>query len=151
MKQYPIEKIRNVCLLAHGGAGKTSLTEAMLKFAGVSDRFGKVTEGTTVTDFDPEEIKRKISINTAVASFEFNDCKFNILDTPGYFDFVGEIVEGVRVADSAVIVLSGKSGVTVGAEKSWAYCEEKGMPRIMFVNKMDDENADYQKVVEQMR
>ena len=151
MKQYPIEKIRNVCILAHGGAGKTSLTEAMLKFAGASDRFGKVADGTTVTDFDPEEIKRQISINTAVATFEFNNCKFNILDTPGYFDFVGEIVEGVRVADAAVIVLSGKSGVSVGAEKSWAYCEAKNMPRIMFINKMDDENADFQKVVEQMR
>ena len=151
MKQVPIDKIRNVCLLGHGGSGKTSLTEAMLKFAGVIDRLGKVTEGTTVTDFDPEEIKRAVSVNTAVASFEWNNTKYNIIDTPGYFDFVGEIKEGIRVADSAIIVLSGKSGLSVGAEKSWDYCEERKLSRIFFVNKIDDERADIQKVIDDLR
>ncbi len=151
MKQYSIDKIRNVGILGHGGSGKTSLTEAMLKFAGVSERFGKVSEGTTVTDFDPEEIKRKISINAAIASFEYSDTKLNILDTPGYFDFVGEIVQAVRVIDSAVIVLSGKSGLTVGAEKSWDYCVKRNIPKIVFVNKMDDEKANFHKVMDQLR
>jgi len=151
MKQFSIDKIRNVGVLGHGGCGKTSLVEAMLKFAGVSDRFGKVVDGTTVTDFDPEEIKRKISINAAIASFEYNDTKLNIIDTPGYFDFVGEIVQAVRVMDSAVIVLSGKSGVTVGAEKSWDYCVKRNIPKILFVNKMDDDHADFHKVMDQLR
>lgn len=151
MKQVPIDKIRNVCLLGHGGAGKTSLAEAMLKFAGVIDRLGKVTDGTTVTDFDAEEIKRTISINTAVASFEWNNSKYNIIDTPGYFDFVGEILEGVRVADAAIIVVSGKSGLSVGDEKSWDYCVERGLSRLFFINKMDDENADFHKTLETIR
>ncbi|MDD3766761.1 MAG: elongation factor G [Eubacteriales bacterium] len=151
MKQVPIDKIRNVCLLGHGGAGKTSLAEAMLKFAGVIDRLGKVTDGTTVTDFDAEEIKRTISINTAVASFEWNNSKYNIIDTPGYFDFVGEILEGVRVADSAIITLSGNSGLTVGAENAWNYCEERGLPRIFFVNKIDDERANFQNVLDELK
>ncbi len=151
MRQFGIDDIRNVGILGHGGSGKTSLAEAIFKFAGVSDRFGKVADGTTVTDFDPEEIKRKISINSAIASFEYNDTKINIIDTPGFFDFVGEIVQAVRVIDSAVIVLSGKSGVTVGAEKSWDYCVERNIPKIMFINKMDDEHADFHKVMEQLR
>ncbi|MCK9477873.1 MAG: elongation factor G [Firmicutes bacterium] len=147
MRQVSIDKIRNICLLGHGGSGKTSLTEAMLKYAKVIDRLGKVTEGTTATDFDPEEIRRTISINTAVATFESNDCKYNLIDTPGYFDFVGEILEGVRVADAAVITLSSRSGLSVGAEKSWDYCVERKMPRLFFVNKMDDEHSDFQKVL----
>ncbi|OQB15565.1 MAG: Elongation factor G [Firmicutes bacterium ADurb.Bin193] len=151
MRQVPIDKIRNVCLLGHGGSGKTSLTEAMLKFAGVTDRLGKVSDGTTVTDFDPEEIKRTISINTAIASFEWGSSKYNIIDTPGYFDFVGEILEGVRVADAAIIVLSGKSGLSVGAEKSWDYCEARKLPRMFFVNKIDDERADFKNVLEEIK
>ncbi|NLB82113.1 MAG: elongation factor G [Clostridiaceae bacterium] len=151
MRQFPIDKIRNVCLLGHGGSGKTSLAEAMLKYAKVTDRLGKVTEGTTVTDFDPEEIKRAISINTALASFEGNDCKYNIIDTPGYFDFVGEILEGIRVTDAAVIVLGSRSEPTVGTEKSWDYCTSRNLPKLLFINKMDDENAEYDNVVEQLK
>ncbi len=151
MRQFTMDRIRNVCLLGHGGSGKTSLAEAMLKFVGVTDRLGKVADGTTVTDFDPEEIKRSISVNTAIASFEWQNSKYNIIDTPGYFDFVGEVIEGVRVADAAVIVLSGKSGLSVGAEKAWDYCLARKLPRIMFVNKIDDERANFQKVIDDLR
>jgi elongation factor G len=120
MKDYTVEKLRNVCVMSHGGAGKTTLAEAMLFNTGVLDRFGKVSDGTTTMDFDPEEIKRKISISTSIAPCEWKDCKINIIDTPGYFDFVGEIKQGIRVSDSAVILVPAKGGVAVGTEKSWA-------------------------------
>lgn len=151
MKQYPIDKIRNICLVSGGGAGKTTLGEACLHLSGASDRLGKVTDGNTVSDFDPEEIKRKISISTALLPFEWNDCKINFIDTPGYFDFVGEVKQGIRVADAALIPISGKSGVSVGMEHAWGYAQERGIPAIIFVNKMDDENANYNNVVEQLR
>lgn len=151
MKQYPIDKIRNICLVSGGGAGKTTLGEACLHLSGASDRLGKVTDGNTVSDFDPEEIKRKISISTALLPFEWNDCKINFIDTPGYFDFVGEVKQGIRVADAALIPISGKSGVSVGTEHAWGYAQERGIPAIIFVNKMDDENANYNNVVEQLR
>ncbi len=143
--------IRNVCLLSHGNAGKTSLVEAMLCCAGASDRFGNIADGTTVTDFDPEEIKRQISISTALAHCKWLDCKINIIDTPGYFDFVGEIVQGVRVADSAVILISAKSGVSVGTEKSWDYCVERGLPRIVYVNKVDSSHAKFSETIQQVK
>ncbi|MCX8128551.1 MAG: elongation factor G [Clostridia bacterium] len=150
MKDYAVEKLRNVCLMGHGGSGKTTLAEAMLFNTGVLDRFGKVVDGTTTTDYDPEETKRKISISTAIAPCEWKDFKINIIDTPGYFDFVGEVKQGIRVADSTLILVSAKSGVAVGTEKSWAYAKEQGIPKIIFVNKMDDENADFFKVLDQM-
>lgn len=151
MKLYDTSNIKNFCLLGHGNAGKTSLAEAMLFTSGNTDRLGRTADGNTVMDFDPEEIKRKFSISTALASCEWNGVKFNILDTPGYFDFVGEVQEAVRVADAAVIVLSGKSGLTVGAEKAWKYCEEKKLPRIIFINKVDDERVNYQQVLQQLK
>ncbi|WHH56891.1 elongation factor G [Petroclostridium sp. X23] len=151
MKQYPISKIRNVCLMSHGGAGKTSLAEAILYNTGALDRFGKVADGTTTTDYDPEEIKRKISISTAIAPCEWKGDKLNIIDTPGYFDFVGEVMEGVRVADAAVIVVSGKSGVAVGTEKAWKYAVDRKLPRIVFVNKMDEDNSNFYAVLDQLR
>lgn len=151
MKQYPISKIRNVCLLGQGGAGKTSLAEAMLYSAGLLDRMGKVADGNTTTDFDPEEIKRKISISTSLCPLEWMGDKLNIIDTPGYFDFVGEVMEAVRVADAAVIVVSGKSGVAVGTEKAWQYAEEKKIPKIIFINKLDEDNANYYGVLDQLR
>ncbi|MCL2059058.1 MAG: elongation factor G [Oscillospiraceae bacterium] len=149
MNDYTVKRLRNVCLLSHGGAGKSTLAEAMMYNTGVLDRFGKIADGTTTTDYDPEEIKRKISINLAIAPFEWNDYKVNLIDTPGYFDFVGEVKQGVRVADSALILISAKDGVAVGTEKSWEYIKDDKLPRIMFINKMDDENADFDKVVEQ--
>ena len=150
MKDYSVEKLRNICLLAHGGGGKTTLAEAMMFNTGVLDRLGKVTDGTTTSDYDPEEIKRKISISTSMAPCEWLDHKINVIDTPGYFDFVGEVMQGIRVAESAVIVVSAKSGVSVGTEKSWAYAKETGAARIFFVNKMDEENANFNATYEKM-
>jgi len=151
MKEYAVERIRNICLMAHGGAGKTTLTEAILFNTGVLDRLGKVVDGTTTTDYDPEEIKRKFSINTAIASTEWKGYKLNIIDTPGYFDFVGEVKEGIRVADGAVILVPAKGGVEVGAEKSWAYAREQEIPVMFYVSKMDEEHANFNEAVEQMK
>ncbi len=151
MKLYDTSNIKNFCLLGHGNAGKTSLAEAILYTSGNIDRLGRTADGNTVMDFDPEEIKRTFSISTAMAACEWNGVKFNMLDTPGYFDFVGEVQEAVRVADAAVIVLSGKSGLTVGAEKAWNYCEEKKLPRLIFINKVDDERVNYQAVLQQLK
>lgn len=150
MKDYTTDKIRNVCLMSHGGAGKTTLAEAMLFNTGVLDRFGRVVDGTTTTDYDPEEIKRKISISTSIGPCEWSDIKINVIDTPGYFDFVGEVKQGIRVADSALILAPAKGGVAVGTEKSWAYANEVSIPRMFFISKIDEENADYDKVLEQL-
>ena len=146
-----MSEIRNVCLISHGGAGKTSLAEAMLYNTGVLDRLGKVVDGNTTTDYDPEEIKRKTSITTALAPYEWKGHKVNIIDTPGYFDFVGEVKQGIRVADSAVIMVSAKSGVRVGTEKSWEYAENRKIPKMIFINKMDEENANFYGVLEQLK
>lgn len=151
MKDYVAKNIRNVCLLSHGGAGKTEFAEAMLYNAGLLDRIGKVLDGNTSSDYDPEEIKRKISINLTLEPFEWLDHKINIIDTPGYFDFVGEVMSGIRVADSAIIIVSGKSGVAVGTEKTWKYAKERDIPRILFINKMEDENADFYKVLDELK
>lgn len=151
MKLYESSKIKNFCLLGHGNSGKTSLAEAMLYTAGSIERMGRTQDGNTVMDFDPEEIKRKFSISTAVATCDWSGTKFNIIDTPGYFDFIGEVQEGVRVADAALIVLSGKSGLTVGAEKAWKYAEDAGIPKMIFINKVDDERVNYYGVLEQLR
>ena len=151
MKDFPSSQIRNVCLAAHGGAGKTTLAEAMLFNSGAIDRIGKVLEGNTTTDFDPEEIKRQISICTALAPCEWKDHKINIIDTPGYFDFVGELKQGMRVADAALIVIPAKGGIAVGTEKAWEYADEIKIPKIIFVNKIDEENSNFSSVVEQAR
>ncbi|MEG2380380.1 MAG: elongation factor G [Oscillospiraceae bacterium] len=151
MKLYDTSKIKNFCLLGHGNSGKTSLAEAMLYTSGNVDRLGRTQDGTTVMDFDPEETKRKFSIGTGVAACDWNGVKFNILDTPGYFDFVGEVEQALRVSDAAIIVLSGKSGLTVGAEKAWAYCEKYNIPKIIFINKVDDERVNYSAVLTQLK
>ena len=143
MTNYPVNKIRNVCLMGHGGDGKTSLVESLLNIAGVTDRVGKIVDGNTVCDFDPEEIKRKFSISTAVAPVEWNGCKINLLDTPGFFDFESEVQCALRVAESALIVATGKSGPGVGTEQAWAHCEEHAMPRMFYISKIDEENSDY--------
>jgi elongation factor G len=151
MKGYTAGRLRNVCLMSHGGAGKTTLAEAMLFNTGALDRFGRVNDGNTTMDYDPEEIKRKISISTSIAPCEWKEHKINIIDTPGYFDFVGEVKQGIRVADSAVILVPAKGGVAVGTEKSWAYAKEQGIPKMFFVSKMDEENANFYEVLNQLK
>jgi len=146
MKQYQPENIRNVVLLSHSGAGKTSLSEAMLFNAGVINRLGKVDAGTTTSDYDQDEVKRKISISTSVLPYEWNGNKVNILDTPGYSDFAGEVEAAVRVCEGAVIVAAASSGIEVGTEQSWSYCENASLARIFFINKMDRENANFDKI-----
>ncbi len=151
MKEYKMDEIRNVVITGHGKCGKTTLTEAMLFNAKATDRLGKTADGTTVTDCDPEEIKRQFSVSAAVAPIEWKDMKYNIIDTPGFFDFAGEVKEGVRAADSALVVMSGRSGVSVGTEQTFEYARQRGIPIMFFVNKIDDDRADYQKTLEQMK
>ena len=137
MKHYDAKHIKNVALTGHGSSGKTSLAEAMLYMAGAIDRLGRVADGNTVMDFDSEEKKRKVSVTTAVASFEWKDYKFNLIDAPGLFDFAAGVGEALRAAETAVIVLSGKSGLTVGAEKAYKAAKQQGLRRIFFINKMN--------------
>lgn len=151
MKVFTTDKIKNIGIVAHGGAGKTSLTEAMLFNAGVTNRLGKVDEGNTVTDYFPEEIKRKITINTVVAPLIWRDHKLNILDTPGYSDFIGDVKSALRVADSLVMTVCAVSGVEVQTEIIWEFAEEQNIPRFVFINKMDRENANFQRVLEQLK
>ncbi len=150
MNVYRSDNIRNVVFLGHGGCGKTSLVEAMAKQAGLTSRIGKVTDGNTISDFDKEEIKRKFSITTSLIPIEWEGSKINILDTPGYFDFIGEVEEAVRVADAAVIVVSGKAGVEVGTEKAWELCERYHLPRMIFVTEMDVDHASFREPVEKL-
>ena len=140
---YSAQNIRNICLLGHGGNGKTSLAESMLYLTGGTIRLGSPVDGNTVCDYDPEEIRRKISISTAVAPVEYNGCKINVLDTPGYFDFAGEVIQALYVCDAAIIVCSAKAGMSVGAEKAWEYCDSRSLPRILYISKTDEENSDY--------
>jgi len=151
MKQYDLESIRNVVLLSHSGDGKTSVSETALFTAGAITRLGKVDEGTTTSDYDPDEIKRKISINLTMLPFEWQGVKINLIDTPGYSDFVGEVKAAIRVSEGAVIVVCAASGVEVGTEQVWGYCEEARLPRFILVNKMDRENADFYKIVKQLQ
>ncbi len=150
MKVYTTDKIRNVVLLGHGGSGKTSLTEAMAYLSGITSRMGKVTDGNTVSDFGKEEQKRQFSISTAVVPIEWEGYKINVFDTPGYFDFVGEVEEAVSAAGGAIIVVNGKSGVEVGTLKAWELCEKYKIPRIIYVDNMDIDNASFKNVVEDM-
>lgn len=147
MNVYTTDKIRNVVLLGHGGAGKTSLVEAMAYLSGITNRMGKISDGNTISDYDKEETKRLFSINTSVVPIIWDDVKINILDTPGYFDFVGEVEEAVSAADAAIIVVSGKNGIEVGTKKAWEICEKYKLPRMIFVTDMDIDNASYRQVV----
>ena len=133
--------IRNIVLLGHGGSGKTTLAESMLFMTGGTDRFGKVTDGNTTCDYDAEEIKRNISISLAVAPVKYKNVKINVLDTPGNFDFAGEVLSGIRAAECAVLVCGAKDGLSVGAERAWKMLGNK--PRMIFINRTDEENSDY--------
>ncbi len=151
MKVYATGEVRNIVIMGHSGCGKTSVTESALFYSGATKRQGKVLEGNTTSDYDPEEIKRGVSIQSSIIPVEWMNTKINFIDTPGYFDFVGEIKSAMAAADAALIVVSGKSGPEVGTEKAWDYCEAASMPRMIFVNQMDDENANFNTALGQMR
>ncbi|MBR2352968.1 MAG: elongation factor G [Clostridia bacterium] len=144
------KKIRNVALLGHGGCGKTSLAEAMLYITGGTDRLGKVADGNTVSDYDAEEIKRGFSLSASIMNMTWKDTKINLLDTPGYLDFVGEVAQALRVADSAVIVVDGKAGIEIGTELAWNYADAAGLPRAFFINKFDDNEARFGRVLDSL-
>ena len=147
MKEYRTEAIRNVALVSHGGAGKTMLAEAFLYHAGATTRMGKVEDGTTVSDFDDEEVRRGISLYTTVLPVEYKDTKINFLDTPGFLDFIGEVISAMRVADSALVIIDSVAGVEVGTEITWQYCDRFNMPRMAVINKMERENANFQQAL----
>ncbi|MDD5701317.1 MAG: elongation factor G [Dehalococcoidales bacterium] len=147
MDQFTLENLRNVALLSHSGSGKTSLAESILFNAKAITRLGKVEEGNTTSDYDPDETQRKISINLSVLPYAWQGVKVNLLDTPGYSDFVGEVKSALRVSEGAIILIGATSGIEVGTEQVWQYCEEAELPRLVLVNKMDRENADFYKVL----
>ena len=150
MNIYTTDKIRNVVLLGHGGCGKTSLVEAMAYLSGITSRMGKVEDGNTVSDFGKEEQKRKISISSSVVPIEWGGYKINIIDSPGFFDFAGEVEEAISAAGAAIIVVNGKAGVEVGTQKAWDLCEKYKLPRMIYVSNMDVDNASFRQVVEDM-
>lgn len=150
METYTADNVRNVVILGHGGCGKTTLVEAMAYSMGITKRQGKVEEGTTISDYDKEEIKRQFSISTSIVPIVWEKTKINFLDTPGYFDFVGEVEEALNAADAAIIVISAKAGVEVGAMKAWDFCEKYQLPRLFFVTDMDDDHASYRQVIEDL-
>ena len=148
---YTVNSIRNICLLGHSGSGKSALAESLLYMTGAIVRMGKNADGNTVSDFDPEETRRNISISTSVIPLEYKNIKINVLDTPGAFDFSGAVMEALRAADAAILVLSAKDGITVGFEKAWKYCEERNMPRFVYISKVDEDNSDYNATFEALR
>ena len=151
MNVFTTDKIRNVVLLGHGGCGKTSLVEAIAYLAGFTNRMGTVENGNTISDYDKEEIKRKISLKTTVVPVPWEEYKINLLDTPGYPDFVGEVEEAVSAADAAIIVVSGKTGIEEGTVRAWEACEKKKLPRMVFVTGMDDDKASFREVVQKLQ
>ena len=151
MTIYKTDQIRNVVLLSHGGAGKTSLCEAMLYNSGAIKRMGRVDDGNTVSDYDPEEIRRKISLQLSLVPYEWNETKVNVIDVPGYTDFVGEMLSGIQVADAALVLVDAVAGVEVGTELVWGYADRRQLPRLVFINKMDRENADFEQALASLR
>ncbi len=148
---HTANSIRNICLLGHSGSGKTALAESLLYMTGAIDRIGKNADGNTVCDFDPEEIRRNISISTSVVPLDYKNVRINVLDTPGAFDFAGATVEALRAADAAILVISAKDGITVGFEKAWKYCQERNMPRFIYISKVDEDNSDYNATFDALR
>lgn len=151
MKTYLTKNLRNIGIIGHSGAGKTTLTEAILYHTKAVDRLGKIEDGNTTSDYDPEEKKRQISVSTSIASCKWKDVKINLVDMPGYFDFVGEIFQGLRAVDLAMIVVSGISGIQVGTEKSWDYVNDRKIPKVFYINKLDRENSDFNKVLNDLK
>ena len=151
IKEYSIKNLRNVGIIGHSGTGKTSLAEALLFYTKSIDRLGKVEDGSTTTDFDPEEKKKQISLQASVAPFAYQDIKINLVDIPGYFDFVGEKIQGMRAVDVATIVVSAASGIEVGTDKAWDYCNKIKLPRTFFINKLDRDHTDFDKVFDELK
>jgi elongation factor G len=151
MKEYSTEKLRNIVLLGHGSSGKTSLAEAMLFASGAINRMGRIEDGTTVADHDDEEIRRNISLSLSLVPVEWNDCKLNLIDTPGYTDFIGEVISGIRVADLALVLVDAVSGVEVGTELVWDYADRQSLPRMVVINKMNRENANFAQALESLK
>ncbi|MDO4552784.1 MAG: GTP-binding protein, partial [Bacillota bacterium] len=151
MKGYTGDAIRNVALVGHGGCGKTTLLEAALLATGVISRIGRVEDGNTVSDYDKMEIEKGYSISTSIVPVEYNKMKINFIDTPGYFDFIGEVNSGLRAVEAAVIVVDASSGVQVGTEKAWKSCKDHDMPTFFLVNKIDKENVDVAAVVAEIK
>ena len=148
---YSVKDIRNVCLLGHSGSGKTALAEAMLYMVKAIDRMGRAADGNTVCDSDPEEVKRQISLSAAVAPLDYKGCRVNVIDAPGAFDFAGEVMEALSAADAAIIVAAAKDGVSVGVEKAWKYCEDRGVPRFVYISRVDEDNSDPAATLEALR
>ena len=146
MTKYDINKMRNIALVGHGDSGKTSLAEAMLYDSGMINRLGTIEQGNTTTDYDPREIKKGITIHSSLAYLDWKDKKVNIIDTPGYLDFITDTKSSLRVTDNAVVVVCGVSGVEVQTEKVWDFANEYKLPRVIFINKMDRERADFYRV-----
>lgn len=151
MKEYTTDQLRNIVLLGHGSSGKTSLAEAMLFTSGAVNRQGRIEDGTTVADFDEEEIRRRISLSLALVPVEWDGCKLNVLDTPGYTDFVGEVISAVLVADLALVLVDPVGGVEVGTELVWSYADQQGLPRMVVINKMNRENANFNRTLQSLR
>src|SRR5215471_6714244 len=151
MKVYRAEQIRNVVLISHVGAGKTSFVDAALYDSGAVTRQGKVDEGSSISDYDPDELKRRMSLNVKVLPVEWKNNKINFIDTPGYADFVGEVKAGLRVADAALVVVTAEKGVEVGTELTWQYADERHLPRMVLVNKLDRENTSFDQALDSLR
>ncbi|MDR7559606.1 MAG: GTP-binding protein, partial [Armatimonadota bacterium] len=151
MKAAPAERIRNVAVVGHGGTGKTSLVEAMLFLAGAVDRLGRVDDGTATTDFDPEEQRRRHTINASLAPLEWKGCKINLIDAPGYPDFVGEVAAALRVVEGALVVVDAVAGVQVQTEVAWGYADRGKVSRLVIVNRLDRENARFEAVLQSLR
>ena len=145
MKEYTSDSIRNIALVSHSSAGKTMMAEAFLHFTGATTRLGKIEDGTTASDFDEEEVRRQISVYTSVIPVEYQNKKINILDTPGYTDFVGDMISALSVVEGAVVLVDAVSGIEVGTEVAWGYCEQLNLPRLIVINKMDRQNANFAK------
>lgn len=151
MKVSKTQDLRNIGLIGHSGSGKTALAEAILYYTKTIDRLGKIEDGNTTSDYDPEEKKRRISISTSILNCEWDNIKINVVDTPGYFDFVGEMIEGLKAVDMSIIAVSARSGIKVGTEKAWDYVNKSSLPRAFFISKLDTENSDFEKVLMQLK
>lgn len=151
MKEYSTQMIRNIAMVSHSGAGKTMLGEALLHFTGATTRLGRIEDGTTVADYEEEEIRRGLSLSTAILPVEYRDHKINLLDTPGYTDFIGEVISALRVADGALVLVDAVAGAEVGTEITWGYCDVFNLPRFLVINKMNRENANYQKALDSVK